>query len=234
MKKQNFRSRVHHLVIYPFEDETHKEALEYIIKNYSHAFIHHAFDTWEDDVINDDDEIIHKKGENKKIHTHVIIEFKNAVYRDSLCKELKITPNYDKYDTKRTGLLYLIHYNNIDKYQYPLEDVQGNLKQWLIEFLNKKYNTDEQNMLDIMHYIDNQNYVIYSNILKWACKNGYWSSLRRGGIFITKYIDEHNAMLNVATDNFADELKKLNRNLEAEKVIKEIFDDGQIQINFID
>lgn len=235
---KNFKSRIHHFVIYPNEDITHKKALEYVIKNYSHAFINHDYDVYDKDVLDDDGNVIHAIGEIKKNHTHLIVKLPNARHRDAFCKQLGIASNYDLYDTLQNGLLYLIHYNDIDKYQYNLDEVQGNLKQWLVEFLNKKYNTEEQNMLDLLLYIDNQKYISYTNLMKWACSNGYWSVMRRGGQFICKYIDEHNSMINTFGLNHLeinkeafDTIKKTYQN-DVTK-IKDIFGE-QIEIKFID
>lgn len=228
MKKDyNFKSRVHHLVIYPQEDETHKKALEKIQRNYSHAFICHDFDTYDDDVVDDAGVIVHKKGELKKAHTHVIVQLPHARYRNAFCKNIDILPNYDLNDTLHHGLLYLIHYEDINKYQYNLDEVQGNLKQWIVEFLNKKYNTDEQNMYDLLLYIDSQKYITYTNLMKWACKNGYWSTLRRGGNFVCKYIDEHNTIINTYKLN----MREVNK--DAEERIRKLFEDENIEIKIL-
>lgn len=232
-KNPNFKSRIHHLTLYPLEDETHKKAIEYVKKNYSYALICHDRDLFDENVVNEEGVVIHHSGEVKKPHTHLVIEFPNQRYRDSVCKGIGVPPHYDMQDNKQMALTYLIHYNNIEKAQYQVEEVQGNLKQWLVEFLNKKFNTEEMNLLDIMMYIDAQKYVNYSFLLKWACKNGYWSSLRRGGTFICKYIDEHNALINIAVDNYEDSLKKYKKILTAEQKLKDQFEDEKLQIKIL-
>ena len=66
---EKFRSRKFCLLLYPNEDKTHKKALEYIKLNYDYALIVHDKDT------NENNEI-------KKAHTHVVVSFSNAKWKD--------------------------------------------------------------------------------------------------------------------------------------------------------
>ena len=93
MKK--FRSCNFNLILYPSEDETHRNALEIIEKNYDYAMICHNLDT-------DDN------GELLKEHYHIVIRFKNAKWNTALSEELGITENYiEESRSLKRSLLYL-------------------------------------------------------------------------------------------------------------------------------
>lgn len=73
MKERNPKiyNRNFTLLLYPKEDNSHKEAIEIIKKNYDYAMINHDKDIYEEDTET------HAKGEIKKQHTHVIIRVGN-------------------------------------------------------------------------------------------------------------------------------------------------------------
>lgn len=124
MAKDKYRSRVHMLLLYPDNDQ-HYKALHKIQQSYDFGAILHDKDVTED-------------GEIKKAHWHVVVRTKNPTWSSAICKELEIEHNYIE-DVKKfdNALQYLIHYNDIDKYQYSVNDVFGNLKTKLQESINK-------------------------------------------------------------------------------------------------
>lgn len=128
MSKDKYRSRVHMLLLYP-ENEQHQKAFEKITKTYDYAAILHNKDYFTEGE---------KKGELKKEHWHIVLRFNQAVWSTAICKDLDIEHNYIE-NVKRfdNALQYLIHYNDTDKAQYTVDEVQGNLKQKLVESINK-------------------------------------------------------------------------------------------------
>ena len=100
------------------------EALKKIEASYDYACILHDKDVDEDGVI-------------KKAHYHVVLRFPNQTWSSALAKELGIADNYlEKPRSFDNALMYLIHYNDSDKYQYSIDDVKGTLKKRLKEKLN--------------------------------------------------------------------------------------------------
>lgn len=205
---------VHHLVLYPREDETHKKAIQYIVKKCSYCFITHDKDFYSEKDISKLIEKFgtteHFVGEIKKEHVHVIVKHSFQRTATAFAKELNIEPNYIEYDTLNHALEYIVHYGYSEKVQYDIEDVYGNLKSELISLLNKRFDNTAQSVLKIIQYIESQRMLTYTNVVKWACKNGYWSELRRGGSWLMRCIDEHNTKLlnNVKNDiNYNESIK---------------------------
>lgn len=185
--------RCHHLVLYPLEDESHKKAIQYIVKRYSFAFIHHNRDFYDDNIMDVDGNIIHSKGEIKKAHTHIVVCFNYQRTASSFAKELNIKENYIDEDIKEHALPYLIHLYDSDKVQYDIDEVFGNLKNDLITIINKHHNNENQTILSILAYLDSQKKILsITEVVRWSCENGYWSELRRGGTWLMRCIEEHN------------------------------------------
>lgn len=178
---EKFRARNFNLVLYN-EDETHKKALDYIQKNYDYAMILHDKDYDE------------KTGEIKKPHYHIVIRFKNAKWNTSLSEDLKIQLNYiEESRNLKRSLQYLIHYNDENKFQYDLGEVQGTLTNLLVETIKNGNKTEGEKIIEIFQFIDSQeNYLDVAYLIRWCAEIGYWDVLRRGFNPINKYLDKHN------------------------------------------
>lgn len=127
MSDKIFRSRNFCTLLYP-DDSTHKQALEIIKSNFDYAYILHDKDVYDEDIENDTGE--HKKGDLKKRHWHVVFSncSGNARTNKSIAKELGLDLNYiQQCRNLDNALLYLIHYNDDDKYQYIITDVVSNI-----------------------------------------------------------------------------------------------------------
>lgn len=198
MSKEKYRSRVHMLLLYP-EDQTHVKALEKIKQSYDYACILHDKDIWteEDEKLNPD----HKQGIQKKAHWHVVLRCSNATWSTAICKDLGIEHNYIE-DVKKfdNALQYLIHYNDTNKTQYTTDEVQGSLKQKLLESINKVEKSEGEKVTELIEYIEsNENYITITDFAKYCAVNGYWSEFRRSGAIFCKIIDEHNRQFQVQT-----------------------------------
>lgn len=179
----NNRSRVFILDLYPNEDETHRNALDHIIKNYEYAYIVH------------DKDYDKETGELLKPHTHCVLKFANARSLKSVADELEITSNYiRKANSYESSLLYLIHYRNDDKHKYDLDEVQGPLKKKLIRLIKNENKDDEDDVIsEIIGYIDSYiNILTIRKLSEWIAKNGYWPYFRRNAYIIKTIVDEHN------------------------------------------
>ncbi len=177
MNRKKERSCVWCILLYP-ENETHRNALEYIKKNYQEfAWIKH------------EPEI-----ENGKEHIHVVIRFKNYRWNTALAEELNIEINmFEKCRNLENALLYLIHFREPDKKQYSLEEVHGAFNRRLERIIKSdgKDNTDLAS--DIVSWIESQNSAITYTQLFYFCRdNGMYGELVRAMKLFSCIIAEHN------------------------------------------
>lgn len=183
MLTQKYRSRVHALLLYP-DDASHVEALKKIEQNYDYAYILHDCDVTED-------------GEVKKPHWHVVLRFKQAVWNTAICSEIGLETNYIEQVRKMdNALLYLIHFNDADKYQYNKNDVKGTLKKKIDELINSQDKSEGEKVSELIEYITSQDKrVTVTEFAQYCASNGYWAEFRRSGAIFCKILDEHNAMV---------------------------------------
>ena len=187
MSKEKYRSRVHMLLLYP-DNEQHVKAVEKIKQSYDYALILHDKDYFTEDTEQ------HVRGELKKEHWHIVLRFNQAVWSTAICKELGIEHNYIE-NVKRfdNAIQYLIHYNDSDKAQYTVEEVQGNLKQKLVESINKVEKSESEKVVELIEFIERQeNRISIKAFASYCASQGYWSEFRRSATIFIKIIDEHN------------------------------------------
>ena len=180
MSKEKYRSRVHMLLLYP-DNVQHCQAVEKIKQSYDYAMVLHNRD-------------VTAEGEVKKEHWHIVLRFKQAVWSSAICKELgiedKFIENVKKFDN---AIQYLIHYNDSDKSQYTVDEVTGNLKQRLVESINKVEKSEGEKVLDLIEYIESQEQrITIKQFASYCAQNGCWSEFRRSATIFIKIIDEHN------------------------------------------
>lgn len=172
------------LLLYPDNTE-HIKAIEKIKQSYDYAMCLHNRDT------NDD-------GELKKEHYHVVLRFNQAVWNSAICKELQIEEKFIE-NVKRfdNALQYLIHYNDSDKAQYTIDEVTGNLKNKLVESINKLDKSEGEKVIELIEYIDKQDKKItIKSFANYCASQGYWAEFRRSASIFIRMIDEHNNSIN--------------------------------------
>lgn len=191
MSKENYRSRVHMLLLYP-ENESHFEAMQRISQSYDYAACLHDRDVWtEEDEKRD---ARHKAGTFKKEHWHVVVRCQQARWASAICKELGIEQNYiedvNKFDN---ALQYLIHYNDKDKAQYTVDEVFGNMRTKLVDSINKVEKSEGEKVVELLNFISEfEGKLSVTQFAKHCAENGYWAEFRRSGAIMCKIIDEHN------------------------------------------
>lgn len=180
--ENHFRDRKFCLLLYP-DDETHVKALAQIEKNYDCAYILHNKDKTDE-------------GETKKHHWHVVVRVgQNAVWNTAFASELGITPNYIQ-QTRNIdrALMYLLHYNDKDKAQYDISEVNGNLVKKLKLAIQKDDKTEQEKAQDIIDIINNNLglKISFTDVVNYAMLKGYYDVVRRATPFFKMLIDEHN------------------------------------------
>lgn len=187
--KNKFKDRKYVAMLYP-EDPTHAAAMEKLkVGGYDYAAILHDSDVHETKTAD------HDKGDLKKPHWHVVIRFSpNAVWNTSVAKDLGIEVNYlQKCRNMNKALLYLVHRDDPDKYQYDLSQVFGS--DALVTCLSKLLTEEDEGLrvLAIVKMVEDETGLISpTTFLKKACKDGYYSEFRRMGQWAKWIIDEHN------------------------------------------
>ena len=187
---EKLRKRNWCLVLYP-EDEKHVSAMEVLEKGgFKYAAILHDKDVWSEADAPD-----HVPGETKKAHWHVVLKFDQAVWNTSLAKQLGLSENYLQPCANLDGaLLYLIHSENPEKYQYDAEAVFGPLVPALKRLLVAP--DEGTRILTILDEIDSYTGGLdaesYKMFFRKMCSNGLYGEIRRAGNLIDRYIQAHN------------------------------------------
>lgn len=180
--------------LYP-ENEKDMNILSYIEKNFKYAYIEHAFDILEKDIIDEETgEVKQKAGELKKTHIHVIISHDNARTIDSIAKELNIEENrIQKVKSIKYMYRYLLHLDQPLKTEYNKEEIHTNCKELVEKYCKKDIESIQ--VLAIYEYIYSIDRYIYNHdLLEFILRNNYYSTYRRGSNIIHKILDEHNRL----------------------------------------
>ena len=177
---ENSKSRRWGLILW-IDNQDNVRALEYIKKNYdNYIYILHDQDLYDEDII-EDGKIIHKKGDFKKPHYHVLLYFPNQKKVKTLLSQLNIQINNIYPISSFSGQLrYLIHYDDEDKFQYPRSCVKGTL--YMLTKFNKSFNTivDEQEQVaEIIDFIYSDNCYSLHSLISFVIDNDLYSSFRR-------------------------------------------------------
>lgn len=170
------RSKYYSIELYDESDNLRFSEKIELIKKYDYAYILHDKD-------------------NVKPHYHVVMAFNNYRYLNSVAEELTIPSNYiEPVRSLDSILMYLIHLNDKSKYQYKLEEIQASKS--LYDKLVKAYKNngleEESKILDLIEYIERNEYITYSRFIKYGCSIGRYDIIRRSQYLFIKLIDEHN------------------------------------------
>lgn len=171
-------SRYFSFILYE-EDKEQMKGMNYIIQNYKYARIYHDKDKEE-------------SGEIKKPHYHIVMFVgNNPRNRKAISKEVGIKENYIEGCNKEKMLLYLIHYNNPEKTQYDIEEVDGELQKELIKIIESKTSNQKDKLEVILNKIYKENYNL-AQMVDYCIKNNYYEVLKQNQYLITKLITERN------------------------------------------
>lgn len=151
IKDINNPTRVRHfdIVFYAGVDELLRIIHYYRSRIQRYAFIEHLYDVYEEDLIDEKTkEFIHRKGEIKKPHIHLVISFYNNCTLRA-CSRLFTTEN-DKPRVYSIGDMiqaynYLIHKDNPEKYQYKKCDITSDDLSYYEKLLVQGEKSDSDN-----------------------------------------------------------------------------------------
>lgn len=183
---KNIRSLYWGLILYDdSENLNFNDKIITIAQNYDFVYIKHDKDT-------------DTNGNLIKVHYHIILKFNNYKWLKSLSDELNIPMNYfEKINSLNNMLVYLIHYNNADKYQYSVNEVLGtsSLKIKLNKCISNIENTEEDKISIILDFIYSYPKPLsYRALVSFVLNKGLWAEFRRSASIIFKLLDEHNML----------------------------------------
>lgn len=199
-KDSKFYNRNFFLLLYP-DNEEHMRALEYVKRLYSdYAYILHNKDEYlepQEVECLEIDELLDNHV-LKKEHYHVVIKFANARYRSAVAKELEIQEKFIRTCSLDGALLYLVHFDDEDKFQYPLDEVCGSLKLRLQKLIANRGKDEDTKALDLIEHIESSTTTLsITSFAKYCATNGMWDVYRRGASIFNQCIKEHNHSLGV-------------------------------------
>lgn len=181
------------IVLYP-EDQTHVQALEYIKKQFSYAYILHNKDIWEKDNINENTgEIKNKKGDKKKEHYHVLITFLNARSQESVLEEIGLDNGHIEPSSFYEMARYLIHLGYPNKYQYTIQEIKTNIYTRIENAIKREYNKEEEKsriLLDFIFKNTNQSILTFKKLTEFAMENDCLLELQKKSYFYNQFCDQ--------------------------------------------
>lgn len=176
--------------LYP-EDEEHMKILDYIKQYFEYAYILHDKDIWEEDKVDDDGVTLHKVGDKKKEHYHVILSFKNPRSVDKLRQELGLnhleTCNFYFYAR------YLTHKDYPRKFQYDEKEIITNMELRIHNALKRDYNSQEQDTRILLDYIfehRQQSFLTLKQVIEYAMEHDCLLDLKKNINFYKLLIDD--------------------------------------------
>lgn len=189
MGSHNKRSRTFALELYP-EDDVHCVILDYIMAYFDYAYILHDKDSFDSDIFDENGNLLHKSGDLKKPHWHVIICFKNQRSVQSLLDELRLdhieTCNFYAY------CRYLIHLDSPQKFQYKSSDIKTNIELRVRNALSLNYNSNEQDCRILLDYILNikkDTITTFQDLTLYALHNDCIMELKKNSFFYKQFCD---------------------------------------------
>lgn len=121
------RFRHFNLVLYCSRRELDAILIKYLCRISHCAYITHDKDIYDNDLIDKDGNYVHRKGEQEKVHIHMLISFYNG-HTFSAVKRLFTTENDNPRVESVNDMVgcfnYLTHKGFPDKYQYLPSDIQ--------------------------------------------------------------------------------------------------------------
>lgn len=87
-------------------------------------------------------------------------------------------------------LLYLIHYNNPEKTQYDIDEVDGELQEELYKLIQSKTEYQKDKLEKILNHIYLNKNITIAQITEYCINQNYYEVLKQNQYLITKIIQE--------------------------------------------
>lgn len=196
---RKIKSRAFEVVLYP-DTESYDcyQVLKWIRQHYDYVFVLHDKDEYEEDSDT------HKKGDIKPKHYHLILRWSGAPrYAAGLSKEFGVEERFflpihgddNKTTSLKNRLRYLIHANELEKYQYAISDVKGGgkLKNLFLLYVGSCNDlSEEEKLKQILDFVRAQRYISTDSFLCFCMDYGLLGFYHKFGREINRVLDEHN------------------------------------------
>lgn len=177
-KKNQFRARKFQILAYPESSPN----LINTLKEFGWDFVA---------ILHDKDK--NKDGAIKKPHWHIYLEFVNACFNTSICKQLELPSNFVRKMEKTNEvkfLAYLTHFQSKDKYKYSDDELISSSDKMIELVMNARNQletavfSESQKVAYLLKLIDELGISTMRKLVEVACYNELYDVLRRsGGIF---------------------------------------------------
>lgn len=190
MANHSLRANSFMIVLYP-DDERYVYYDECIRKNFDFLGILHDRD-------------IDSEGNSKKAHFHYVIRSaRGALPLSSVVRLTSIPANYiEPLNNYKKGLIYLVHGDCPDKFQYDVSNCFGTLINDLKKALVVDNKSESEKVCVLLDYINScYTLVSVSDFAHYCASNDMWDIFRRAGSIFIKVIDEHNRHISMVMHN---------------------------------
>lgn len=164
------KTRTWIMLLYP-DNEDHQKIIADIPKDFPSAI-------W---AVHDSD-MNPDTGELKKEHIHYVLYFPNDVYKTHITKKYAWYAEIDRWvkpaKSIRARVRYLLHADDPDKYQYPIETLEGNVQAYRKYFDSKAKEQADVNA--IMLLLKYETPFTYTDLLQKINDKGLYDTYRRG------------------------------------------------------
>lgn len=136
-------------------------------------------------ILHDSD--VDENGELKKPHIHWVARLRAARTLSAIANDVGVPENMiERCRNFDSAVRYLIHFNDPDKFQYPLESIVSTFP------LNKFFRDDEEEQaIKISEYVIDCRCTSMSSLVKWSLGHGCWGTVRRAGTIWSSCIAEN-------------------------------------------
>lgn len=136
----------------------------------------------------------YEDGSPKPAHIHYYCEYKNCRRLDSVAKAIGIQAERDIMRAGyKTDMISMLHPDKSGAFLYDKINAEGPFVSGFIKYVDGNAATSEGARATlILKYIDSQEYLSYTALLRWSLKNGLYDILRRNNYGWNVVLAEHN------------------------------------------
>lgn len=148
----------------------------------SYAYIEHDNDFFNEETFDKNGHLLGHKGEKKKDHVHVVCSFSSRKTLSDISLWLGVPQNHiEKCKNFDGSILYLTHRNAEDKFQYDVDNVHTNIKDY-VTYLHDNY-VPKLNPIPMLYkYLEDVQYPTFNGFVKFIGMNEVKCSLKYWGV----------------------------------------------------
>ncbi len=182
-------------------------------------------------------------GRLKKWHYHTLIRTPNQTSTSAIAKNIGIDERWVRVrDNWKETANYMCHTTKKaiaeGKKVFPASELEGSLKEKAIEYITKvtgnnqaKPKEDDKSILAILDFIESNDWLSTSVLIRWCVQSNCYSTLRRNSVLISNCLREHNnnstaryneVFFQARVREIENRLFKVERLYHGDKLVKEM------------